>query len=213
MKRTLHFVTKLNSSDIQKCNCFWVPSYDLFALLAKQYLPRQRRPAFTDWETRGRLCEKKFSTKKFNSPFWTEVWTTHPPGPLHPTIKNSWMRSWIGCKRDYFRHLYLSVNWSWKCRPLVATTPPAVNPFCSLGALFTSVAESDVDCTNITKSFEEFLWWELRKIFLVDPEALSNLSSFIKYCLCTEFRPCLCGWFVPCGSNKSEHIMLKDLKD
>ena len=33
MKRTLHFVTKLNSSDIQKCNCFWVPSYDLFALL------------------------------------------------------------------------------------------------------------------------------------------------------------------------------------
>ena len=25
-------------------------------LLAKQYFPRQRRPAFTDWETRGRLC-------------------------------------------------------------------------------------------------------------------------------------------------------------
>ena len=197
MKRTLHFVTKLNSSDIQKCNCFWVPSYDLFALLAKQYRPLKRRLAFTHWETRGRLSKK----------------TTPPPAPLHPTIKNSWMRSWIGCKRDHFLHLYLSVNWSWKCRPLVATTPPAVNPFCSLGALFTSVTESDVDCTNITKSFEEFLWWELRNIFLVDPEALSNLSSFIKYCLCTEFRPCLCGWFVPCGSNKSEHIILKDLKD
>ena len=25
-------------------------------LLAKQYFPRQRRPSFTDWETRGRLC-------------------------------------------------------------------------------------------------------------------------------------------------------------
>ena len=25
-------------------------------LLAKQYFPRQRRPVFTDWETRGRLC-------------------------------------------------------------------------------------------------------------------------------------------------------------
>ena len=24
----LHFATKLNSKDIQKCNCFWVPSYD-----------------------------------------------------------------------------------------------------------------------------------------------------------------------------------------
>ena len=31
MKRALHFATKLNSRDNQKCNCFWVPSYDLFA--------------------------------------------------------------------------------------------------------------------------------------------------------------------------------------
>ena len=31
MKPALHFATKLNSRDIQKCNCFQVPSYDLFA--------------------------------------------------------------------------------------------------------------------------------------------------------------------------------------
>ena len=29
MKHALNFATKLNSRDIQKCNWFWVPSYDL----------------------------------------------------------------------------------------------------------------------------------------------------------------------------------------
>ena len=29
MKRASHFATKLSSRDIQNCNCFWVPSYDL----------------------------------------------------------------------------------------------------------------------------------------------------------------------------------------
>ena len=31
MKYALHFATKLNSRDIQKCNWFWVPSCDMFA--------------------------------------------------------------------------------------------------------------------------------------------------------------------------------------
>ena len=31
-------------------------------LLAKQYFPRQWRPAFTDWEARGRLCFLSWST-------------------------------------------------------------------------------------------------------------------------------------------------------
>ena len=39
MKRALHFATKLNSRDIQKCNCFWVPSYDLFASARKAVFP------------------------------------------------------------------------------------------------------------------------------------------------------------------------------
>ena len=39
MKRALHFATKLNSEDIQKCNCFWVSSYDLFASARKVVFP------------------------------------------------------------------------------------------------------------------------------------------------------------------------------
>ena len=35
----LNFATKLNSKDIQKCNCFWVPSYDLFASASKAVFP------------------------------------------------------------------------------------------------------------------------------------------------------------------------------
>ena len=35
MKRALHFSTKLNSRDIKKCDCFWLPSYDLFASARK----------------------------------------------------------------------------------------------------------------------------------------------------------------------------------
>ena len=35
MKLALHFATKLNSRIVQKCNCFWVSSYDLFASARK----------------------------------------------------------------------------------------------------------------------------------------------------------------------------------
>ena len=54
MKRALHFATKLNFGDIKNVMVFGICS----SLLAKQYFPRQRWAAFTDWETRGRLCEK-----------------------------------------------------------------------------------------------------------------------------------------------------------
>ena len=39
MKQELHFATKLNFRDIQKCNCFPVPSYDLFASARKAVFP------------------------------------------------------------------------------------------------------------------------------------------------------------------------------
>ena len=39
MNRALHFATKLNSTDIQKFNCFWVPSDDLFASARKAVFP------------------------------------------------------------------------------------------------------------------------------------------------------------------------------
>ena len=38
-KRALHLATKLNSRDTQKCNCFWVPFYDLFASARKAVFP------------------------------------------------------------------------------------------------------------------------------------------------------------------------------
>ena len=38
-KRALHVATKLNFRDIQKCNCFCVPSYDLFASARKALFP------------------------------------------------------------------------------------------------------------------------------------------------------------------------------
>ena len=47
LKRALHFATKPNTRDIQKCNCFSVRSYDLFASTLK-YFTRPRRPVFTD---------------------------------------------------------------------------------------------------------------------------------------------------------------------
>ena len=61
MKRALYSATKLNSRDIKKLNVivFGYPPMICSPLLAKQYFLRQRRPAFTDWETLGRLREKK----------------------------------------------------------------------------------------------------------------------------------------------------------
>ena len=88
MKRGLHFATKLNSTDIQNVIVCEYPPMICSPLLAKRSFPRQRRLSFTDWETRGRLCEKLFATKKFNSTFW--------PKDCHPTplflaynVKNS----------------------------------------------------------------------------------------------------------------------------
>ena len=83
MKRVLHFATKLNSRDIKKCNCFWVPSYDLFTSAPKAAHGKGPRnynvqPGLVGWGVRS-VGEKQFATKKFNSPLWTRVWT--PRGP------------------------------------------------------------------------------------------------------------------------------------
>ena len=56
MRRVSYFATKLNSRDVQKFDCLWVPPVISSPLLAKQYFPRLRQLAFTDWETRSRLC-------------------------------------------------------------------------------------------------------------------------------------------------------------
>ena len=58
MIRALNFATKLNSGIFKKCNCFGYSPMICSPLLAKKYFPRNRRPAFTDWEARARLYEK-----------------------------------------------------------------------------------------------------------------------------------------------------------
>ena len=39
MKCVWYFSTKLNARDIKKCNCFWVPSYDLLTSARKAVFP------------------------------------------------------------------------------------------------------------------------------------------------------------------------------
>ena len=46
MKRVLYFATKLNSRDIQKCDCLWVPSYDLFVSARKAVFPASTATGF-----------------------------------------------------------------------------------------------------------------------------------------------------------------------
>ena len=76
MKRVLHFATKLNSRDIQKCNCFWVPSYDLFASAQKAVFPPANGDHPSQIERRVFVSGSiNLPQKKFNSPFWTKVWT------------------------------------------------------------------------------------------------------------------------------------------
>ena len=38
-KRALHFAITVNSEDIKKCNCFWVPSYYLFGSAREAVFP------------------------------------------------------------------------------------------------------------------------------------------------------------------------------
>ena len=90
MKCALHFATKLNSRDIQKCNCFWVPSYDLFASARKAIFPAPMETALTNRETCGHLCYLSWSQE--NSTVLPEPkFGPHslPPPPL--PIKNSWI--------------------------------------------------------------------------------------------------------------------------
>ena len=71
MKHALHFASKLNSRDFQICNCFWVPSYDLFASARKAVFPaptttgvhRLRNTWSSLWEV---ICHKKVQQSFLN---------------------------------------------------------------------------------------------------------------------------------------------------
>ena len=99
IKRALHFATKQHSRDIQKYNCFWVPSYDLFA--------SARKAVFSAPKATGvhRLIEKcvavsAFSAghKKAKQSILYQIWTS--PSPPPPPTKNSWIRPWFHRKKS-----------------------------------------------------------------------------------------------------------------
>ena len=91
MKCVLHFATKLNSRDIQKCNLLF-----LGTLLWSARLCLQSNNSCTNGDWRSQI-EKHVVVSAFsaghekNSPSWTKVWTPPPPLPLPPPIKNSWI--------------------------------------------------------------------------------------------------------------------------
>ena len=69
MNRALHFATKLNSGDIQKFNCFWVPSDDLFASARKAVFPEptpigvhRLKNTWSSQSVRSNLPQKKFNS-------------------------------------------------------------------------------------------------------------------------------------------------------
>lgn len=89
MKRVLHiFATKLISKDIQKCNCFLVPSNDLFASARKCGISRANSDRRLQIEKH--VIVSAFSTghKNVKQTFLNQSWD--PPRPnkkfLHPPL-------------------------------------------------------------------------------------------------------------------------------
>ena len=89
MKRALHFATKLNSRDNQKCNCFWVPPMICLPLLATQFMAGGQGIITCNRDWWEGMWGEVICHKKFNSPFRTKVC---PPPPHSPNQNFPWMR-------------------------------------------------------------------------------------------------------------------------
>ena len=114
MKRALHFATKLNSRDIQKCNCFGYPPMICLPLLAKQYFPRQRRPAFTDWETSGRLCLLSWSmtTTRPITAFYSFLSTSQSSEIENETVNGKEAEAeTVECENGKLFYAFNSISW------------------------------------------------------------------------------------------------------
>ena len=88
MKRALRFATKLNSRDIQKCNCFWVPSYDLFAFARKAVF------SAGNGDRRSQIEKHVAVSVRNNLPLKSSTVLSEPKFGSPPPIKNSWIRPW-----------------------------------------------------------------------------------------------------------------------
>ena len=84
MKHVLHFVTKLNSRDIQKCNCFWVPSYDLFAFARKAVFLEGNGDRRSQIEKRVAVSVRNNLRQKSSTVLSEPKFGPHP-------IKHSWI--------------------------------------------------------------------------------------------------------------------------
>ena len=86
MKRVLYFATKLDSRDIQKCDCLWVP----FVVCV---FPGPTATGFHSWETRSRLSPSQWllggSVTKSN--LHSTVLSEPKFGPPPTSMKNSWI--------------------------------------------------------------------------------------------------------------------------
>ena len=81
MKRTLHFATKLNFRDIKKCNCFSVPSYDLFASAHKAVFPALTTTGVHRLRKTWSSLLSQLITKKVQQAFLNQSLPPPPPCP------------------------------------------------------------------------------------------------------------------------------------
>ena len=79
MKHALHFTVKINSRDIQKCDCFWVPSYDLFPFCSR-----------ANGDRRSQVEKHVVFSVRSNLPYKSSTVLSEPKfGPLQSKIPGS----------------------------------------------------------------------------------------------------------------------------
>ena len=95
MRCALHFATKLNSRNIQKCHCFCVPSNDLFASARRSSISRANGNQRSQIEKHVTVSVKCDLPQK-SSTVLSEPKFGPPPPPTPTPIKNSWIHPCSG---------------------------------------------------------------------------------------------------------------------
>ena len=132
MKRALYSATKLNSRDIQKCNCFWVPSNDLFASARKAVFPAPKATGVhrlgntwsSPWELRN--CHNKgqqsFLNQSLDAPIPQSKIPGFAPGNVQMIPQNMLSSGYVQTNPDISQAATFYSN-----RPICVHTKP-MNP-------------------------------------------------------------------------------------